>query len=113
MSVTRDLVNYGKVIRGWMGLEVRVFDPADTAQGAPQQLEVVTIARGGPADQAGVRSGDIITHINETPIQSGRATMNQIAMLRPGDRIELRLLRQGETVELDAIVGIRPATDDS
>lgn len=107
MSVTRDLVAYGKVIRGWMGLEVRVL--ADS-QETPQPLQVMAIAKGGPADQAGVRAGDIITHIDDQPIESGRATMNQIAMLRPGDRIELRVVRNSQAIEIDAIVGIRPSS---
>lgn len=111
MNVTRDLVTYGKVIRGWMGIEVRILLSQGNKTPAQQHLEVVTLAPGGPAAQAGVQMGDIITHINDEPIQSGRETMNQIAMLRPGDRIELRLLREGQAVNLDAVIGIRPGVE--
>jgi serine protease DegS len=109
MSVIQDLLTYGKVIRGWMGIEVRVLDASTSGQPTAQQLQVTGLAPAGPAAQAGLQIMDIITHIDNQPIQSGHETMNRIAMLRPGDRVGLNVLRQGQLINLDAIVGIRPS----
>ena len=111
MGVTQDLVAYGKVIRGWMGLEVQTvfMSGADS----PSLLVTGTHPQ-GPAARSGVLEGDIITHIDMEPVIDGRVTMNQIALLRPGDGVELSLLRGEEEIDLNIVVGSRPtprATD--
>ena len=59
--VMRDLIEYGQVIRGWLGVQVepRLRRGADTPDG--QALVVTGVAEGGPADKAGLQSGDVIT----------------------------------------------------
>jgi serine protease DegS len=104
MGVTQDLVHYGKVIRGWMGLEVQTVYAANLSS---PSLLVTGIHPQGPAARAGIRPGDIITHIDMQPVVDGRATMHQIALLRPGDAIELNLLRNSETSVVQVIVGVR------
>jgi serine protease DegS len=105
MGVTQDLVNYGKVIRGWMGLEVQtVFAPGQQRQ----SLLVTGTHPQGPAAKAGINQGDIITHIDMQPVTDGRATMHQIALLRPGDAVEISLRRNEQDMVLQVIVGIRP-----
>ena len=105
MGVTQDLVNYGKVIRGWMGLEVQtVFTPGTQRQ----SLRVTGIHPRGPAAKAGINEGDIITHIDMQPVMDGRATMHQIALLRPGDAVEINLRRKEQNMVLQVIVGVRP-----
>jgi serine protease DegS len=105
MGVTQDLLNYGKVIRGWMGLEVQTI--FNKGQQLPS-LRVTGTHPTGPAAKAGINPGDIITHIDMQPVVDGRATMHQIALLRPGDVVEVSLLRGSEELALRVIVGIRP-----
>jgi serine protease DegS len=110
LGVTQDLVNFGKVIRGWMGLEVQsVFIPG---QPRPSLLVTGTHPQ-GPAARSGIRQGDLITHINMQPVVDGQATMHQIALLRPGDVVEVTLLRETRELNLQVIVGIRPPRRDS
>ncbi len=105
MGVTQDLVSFGKVIRGWMGLEVQaVYMPG---QQRPTLLVTGTHPQ-GPAARSGIRQGDIITHINMQPVVDGQATMHQIALLRPGDMVEVSLRRETEELDVEVIVGIRP-----
>ena len=105
MGVTQDLVTYGKVIRGWMGLEVQAIQ----AQGHPAPLLLVTGTHPqGPAARSGILEGDVITHIDMKPVLDGRATMHQIALLRPGDAVEVNLLREQQEIILEVIVGERP-----
>jgi len=105
LGVTEDIVAYGKVIRGWMGLSVQTIFM--TGSDNPSLL-VTGLDPLGPAARSGVREGDIITHIDMEPVQDGRSTMNQIALLRPGDAVDLTLRRGDEDVRLNVVVGTKP-----
>lgn len=103
--VMQDLIEYGEVIRGWLGVSV---EPAGAPQGAgrSRSLRVAAVAPASPAEKAGLRPGDIITHIDGDPVMDGRLTMHRIAMLRPGDTVGISVQRGQQSVELRAIVGI-------
>ena len=108
MGVTQDLVNFGKVVRGWMGLEVQgMYFPSSRQE----SLLVTGTHIDGPAARFGIREGDVITHVNMQPVVDGRATMHQVALLRPGDAVSVSLQRDGEEVNLQVIVGVRPAPE--
>ncbi len=104
LQVMNDLANYGKVIRGWMGLEVQSL----LAESGRQVLQVTATAANGPADRAGIQVNDMITHIDMQRIVDGLSTRQQIALLRPGDAIDISLLRGDEELLVQATVGLRP-----
>lgn len=103
--VLQDLINYGEVIRGWLGVSV---EPGginlSTRRG--RVLSVVGVAPDSPAQKAGLLAGDLITHINGEPVQDGRATMLRIALLRPGDSVDIAIQRNQQSMDLRAIVGV-------
>tara|TARA_R110000823_G_scaffold91174_3_gene201104 strand:- start:22103 stop:23230 length:1128 start_codon:yes stop_codon:yes gene_type:complete len=103
--VMRDLIDYGEVIRGWLGVSVEPIGIASEANKARPALVVKGVAPGSPAARAGVEVGDIITHINDEAVQDGRLTMHRIARLRPGDTIGISVRRGQQSVELRAVVG--------
>lgn len=103
--VMQDLIKYGEVIRGWLGVSVEPFGAAPAAGGKPQMMSVVEVAPGSPADKAGIRVGDLITHINGEAVQDGRLTMHRIAMLKPGETVTISLQRDRQSLELHAVVG--------
>ena len=105
LGVTEDIATYGKVIRGWMGLSVQTIFMTGTD--IPSLL-VTGIDPRGPAARNGIQKGDIITHIGMEPVQDGRSTMNQIAMLRPGDAVDISLRRGNDDIRLNVVVGSRP-----
>ncbi|MEP5764800.1 MAG: trypsin-like peptidase domain-containing protein [Halieaceae bacterium] len=105
MGVAQDLVSFGKVIRGWMGLEVQTIFM--TGSDLPSLLVTGTHPR-GPAAHSGIREGDVITHIDMQPVVDGRVTMHQIALLRPGDAVDLTLRREGQDMKMKVVVGSRP-----
>lgn len=101
--VMDDLIRYGQVIRGWLGVSVeQELGPEKAA------LLVQDVAPGGPADRAGLRGGDLITHLNNEPINDVRLTMYEVALLRPGDRLEISVLRDGQRLEMQAVVAAQP-----
>jgi serine protease DegS len=103
--VMRDLIDYGEVIRGWLGVSVEPIGATPSSGDRNQQLSVIEVAADGPAQKAGVQVGDIITNINGEPVQDGRLTMHRIAMLRPGEEVSIELQRNRQSLELHAVVG--------
>jgi serine protease DegS len=111
LRIMSDLIQHGKVIRGWLGIEVRqVTREIAQANGADfnNAVVVVGVDPNGPATEAGLSPGDIITHINGQPVGDGNAAMNFVASTRPGEMIGITIIKQGKAKDLKAIVSNRP-----
>ena len=108
--VMKDLVNYGTVVRGWLGVSVELLQTPETIAQQQQVLLVSGLAEDGPAARAGLQLGDVISAINGNTVNDGRITMHQIARFRPGEIVDIEVARgrQQETVQLQAVVGTRP-----
>jgi len=104
--VMRDLIEYGEVIRGWLGVSVEPISAVTGAEGN-QALLVVAVAEGSPAERAGIEMGDVITHIDGEAVADGRLTMHRIAQLRPGDTVGISVQRDQQSLEVRAVVGIQ------
>ena len=106
----KDLVNYGTVVRGWLGVSVELLQTPETIAQQQQVLLVSGLAEDGPAARAGLRLGDVISAINGNTVNDGRITMHQIARFRPGEIVDIEVARgrQQEPVQLQAVVGTRP-----
>jgi serine protease DegS len=105
--VMSDLINYGEVIRGWLGVSVEPRLLNLENRDSREALLVVDVIENSPAARAGLRQGDLITHIDGEPVDNGRQPMHQIAMLRPGDTVGVSVLRDRQSLELRGIVGVR------
>ena len=105
LFVMQDLIDYGEVIRGWLGVRVNPVQKADSSNSQEQALIVVAVTQGSPAQKAGIELGDIITHIENEPVRDGRLTMHRIALLRPGDAIAVTVQRGQQSIDLQAVVG--------
>lgn len=108
IRIMSDIIEYGKVIRGWLGVNVEPI-PAATAQSynlpVNNGIIIMDIHRGGPADNSGLIKGDIITGINNQPVGNGQAAMNFIAATRPDEEVVIDLVREGQTISISAVVG--------
>ena len=102
LRTMRDIIEYGRAVRGWLGLEVKALDQQSNG------VVVSAVMPGSPAASAGLRIGDIIYAINQTPVGDGHAGMNEIAVTRPGDKITLEVGRSGQRGEVQVVAGIRP-----
>jgi serine protease DegS len=110
-SVMLELVQHGQVIRGWLGIEPQPLTTAlANALNLPNVngLLVTGIFKNGPAHAAGVRPGDIITHMNGAPIDNPKEAMNFISAMHPGEKVTIRVIRQKEPLDILATVGSRP-----
>ena len=105
--VMQDIINFGTVVRGWLGIGVELI-VSRSAEGMPEQALIVSaLAPEGPAERAGLQVGDVIAVINGERVHDGRVTMHQIARLRPGEVATITVTRGGESVDLTAVVGTR------
>lgn len=110
-DIMQELIDHGQVIRGWIGVETKLLTE-DLARsfGVKKNTGVLIsgVYRRGPAANADILPGDILTHMNDQKITDGRAAMNQVAGFDPGAKIVVRLLRNGQPIERIVLVGQRP-----
>ncbi|MDH5711322.1 MAG: PDZ domain-containing protein, partial [Gammaproteobacteria bacterium] len=111
ISVLEQIIRHGYVVRGWLGVGGQALTPLILEKLGLANIAgilVTDVDSGGPGDSAGLKAGDIITHINGQPITSAQDILNIVAAGRPGDKFEIAGLRQRESFKLDAILGQRP-----
>ncbi|MFT7550765.1 MAG: serine protease Do [Rhodothermales bacterium] len=96
--ITTDLVEFGEVQRGYLGVDIW---PVDSDRAAAEGLATVTgvllnnVFRGLAADQAGLRSGDILLAIDGREIAEPNQLQSAIALYRPGEALHVEVWRSG------------------
>jgi Do/DeqQ family serine protease len=111
-SVMDQLVKYGEVKRGILGVNIQTVTPdladklgaADLAGAFVQQ-----VVEGSAADKAGVKAGDVITAVNGQPVRSAAELRNRIGLMRIGESVDLGLVRDGKPKHVTAVVQSRGA----
>jgi serine peptidase DegS len=110
-GVVDEIKRHGRVIRGWVGLQTDELSSAESeALGLERNVGILLdhIIDGGPADNAGLKQGDVILAINGEPIVSDQQARLLVAALEPGDRIELDGLRSGQPFTATLTAAERP-----
>ncbi|MBG0817651.1 trypsin-like peptidase domain-containing protein [Planomonospora sp. ID82291] len=90
-QVADQLIETGKVVHAFLGVGL-----ADAAGGTAGAL-VSQVAEDGPAARAGLRQGDVITKIDDTPVEEGDTVVGVVRGLKPGDEVTLVYLRDGQS----------------
>ena len=113
-NMARDVVDSiiagGAPARGFLGVQmqptlVRGASGTVTATGVP----VSSVVADGPAARAGIAPGDVIVRINSNDTPDMRRVMREIRMCKPGVECAVEVLRDGETVEVRAVLEESPA----
>ena len=111
-TVMEQLIERGSVTRGWIGVEAQEIS-AEMAESfrlpSTSGALIANVVKGGPAERAGVRSGDVLVGIDGKPVTSPASMLNAVAALAPEKAVALALRRDGKQLELQATVGRRPS----
>jgi len=102
------LIKNGKVIRGYLGIEVTDLIPSIAASlndGNAKGALVNEVNAGSPAQSAGVKPYDVITGFNGHPVTSGTDLQTMAGAAAPGAVAHLNLLRNGAPVTVDVTMG--------
>ncbi|HEX6267115.1 MAG TPA: Do family serine endopeptidase [Burkholderiales bacterium] len=109
--VLEQIVRSGSVTRGWIGVEVQEITPPVAESFRLESTRGALIAgvlRGGPADKAGIKPGDVLLEVEGKPVSDPTSMLNLIAALPPGGSARMRIRRQGRDVDAEITVGRRP-----
>ncbi|MEH6445984.1 MAG: trypsin-like peptidase domain-containing protein [Oceanospirillaceae bacterium] len=113
LKVMRNLIEDGRVIRGWLGVETQELTPQLAESFGLNNIRGLILAGvspDGPASKAGLQAGDLILAFNDMSIISGLDSMRSIAEVKPGSIVKVNFLRNGEALTANIIVGERPAS---
>jgi serine protease Do len=106
-KVMTDLIEHGHVIRGWIGVIIQPITPELSQQltlDSNAGALIGDLVPNGPADTAGIRRGDVITHINDTPIDDYNDLRNRISQSPVGQSVQLTLIRKKKTKTVSVTV---------
>ena len=109
-SVAEQLIRTGRVERGYVGLRLQEMTPAIAqALGRPDDTGVLvaSVEPGGPAEKAGIKTGDVITRIANQAVERPRDLSRAVAGLKPGTQARMTVVRGGNTQEITVAVGQR------
>jgi S1-C subfamily serine protease len=127
-EVATQIEKNGSVEHAFLGINGGTITPAlAKAVNLPvnKGVLVAEVVKGGPADKAGLRGGnteatiegatfqlggDIITEVNGEPVSSMEDVIEAVDAGKPGEQMELTVLRHGETKKIDVTLGDRPAS---
>ncbi|OCG06628.1 outer membrane-stress sensor serine endopeptidase DegS [Gilliamella sp. wkB178] len=108
VKIMNKLIQDGKVIRGYIGIDGLEFAPTQNPSDKPEVLGILVTNTEGPSLQAGIQANDILVMVDNKPVKSIVETMDQIAELKPGTIIPIVVLRNGEKIELQVTIGLLP-----
>ncbi|HEY8027713.1 MAG TPA: Do family serine endopeptidase [Burkholderiaceae bacterium] len=110
-TVLESIIGTGQVVRGYIGVEPQDITP-DLAESFGLTTKTGTIiagvVKGGPADKAGIKPGDILLAVEGKPVADTIEMLNLIAQLTPGSTAKMTVLRKSEQSKVDVVIGKRP-----
>jgi serine protease Do len=110
-SVVAQLRDKGSVTRGWIGVQIQPVTPEIADSMGLKQATGALVAEpqpDSPAAKAGIKSGDVITMVDDAPIHDARELARKIGTTAPGTSVKLSLTREGQDKTVTLTLGTLP-----
>lgn len=101
-KVASDIIEFGEVRRALLGVSIASVDATrarDLGMDTIQGVEIMSLAEGGSAEKNGLKPHDVILSVNGTKVNESNELQQKIAVMRPGEIVDLQIWRQGEEFE--------------
>lgn len=111
-SVLNELMNKGKVIRPWLGVQVQAVDKTWADYLGLQNTEgalVVGVVSGSPAERAGIRRGDVVLEIAGRKIKTPDELVSAVKEQKIGSKVDVLIWRDGKLVRVQVLINEKPA----
>jgi len=110
-AVEKQLVENGKVDRGFLGVVVQDVTPELASSFGLEKAAGVLVSEvsaGGPAEKAGLQNGDVLLRLDDKPITDSAMLRNTVGLMKPGSEVTLAYSRNGHEETLTLRIGHRP-----
>lgn len=114
-KVVEDLLKYGTVQRGMLGVSIRTMDGSMAKEKGMDFIKGVWVENVGEdsaADKAGIKSGDIIVKVEDVRVTTSPRLQEIIAQHRPGDKLAVAVNRDGKEIDLKVTLENANGTTD-
>ncbi|QHG10637.1 PDZ domain-containing protein [Moraxella osloensis] len=106
--VMNGIIKDGKVRRGWLGIELQSSMKDPTKLGDDTQgVEVMNVMPDGPAAKAGLQKGDIITAMDNKPVDDANTLIQMVARKAPNSVVNLQVMRNKAQSSVNVTLGER------
>lgn len=110
--VAQTLIETGEPVYPIIGASVEMRSQSDGATISDEADDgTASVVENGPADKAGLEAGDVITHLNDTAIDSGPTLISEIWTYEPDDKIKVTYERDGQKATTELTLGKRTGDD--
>ena len=114
-EIMGDLVSYGRVKRGWLGVSVRDITPqmakAYGVEGTNGAM-INDVFKGDPADKAGIKRGDVVVALNGEKVKDANSFVQKVRTLAPNSTAKLQVVRKGKKMNFSVKLAERNSTGD-
>lgn len=110
-QIMQQIIETGSVTRGWLGVSMQDMTPELAESFGLKNLSGALIAgvlKNGPADEAGIKPGDVLLAVNDGKVTNSSEMLNLVAGLPPGEVARLTILRNGMEQKIKVRIGKRP-----
>jgi len=115
-DIMTQLINRGKVVRGWLGVVIQDLTPELAAGFGVKEdagVLVAEVMKDSPAAGGGVRSGDVVVSFGGTPVRDVPDLQKRVAAVEPGRATPLTVMRDGKNVNLTVKIGEQPPDENA
>ena len=110
-----DLINLGKVIRSWLGVYIQEVTPEIAEQFDLSEAKGVLVGDvigDSPAEEAGIKRGDIIVRVNDEEVNSPEELQDRIRSIEIGEKANVEVMREGKEITFVVKIGEMPTLDE-